>query len=55
MAYCQEKNLKASCTFLQIYKEKVTDLLNGNEISLREDGKGELILDGTKTQIVKTK
>lgn len=29
---------------MQIYKEKVTDLLSGNRINLRDDEKGELKL-----------
>jgi hypothetical protein len=33
----------------------VTDLLNGNEVNLRDNSKGELVLDGNKTVTVKNK
>ena len=35
-----------ACSFKQIYKEKVTDLLSGAQISLRDNAEGDLILTG---------
>lgn len=35
-----EKNLTARCSFLQIYKEKVSDLMTGQGVQLRENGEG---------------
>lgn len=31
------------CSFMQIYKEKPTDLITQQEIRLMDDGKGELV------------
>jgi hypothetical protein len=36
---------KINACFMQIYKEKPTDLLTGEEVRLMEDGKGELKYD----------
>ena len=35
--YLGKKDIE--CSFMQIYKEKVTDLLSGKQITLRENNK----------------
>jgi hypothetical protein len=44
MNYVSEKGLTARCSFMQIYKEKVSDLMTSASVQLRENGSGELFL-----------
>ena len=42
--YFTDKGLTAKCSFMQIYKEKVMDLMTGNNVQLRENSNGQLLL-----------
>jgi kinesin family member 22 len=46
--YITEKGISAKCSFMQIYKEKVSDLMTGNGVQLRENSNGELSLENLK-------
>lgn len=55
MNYVGEKGLTAKCSFMQIYKEKVSDLMTSASVQLRENGSGELFLENLQVFEIKTK
>jgi hypothetical protein len=42
--YVTAKGLTARCSFMQIYKEKVSDLMTSAAVQLREGSDGDLTL-----------
>jgi hypothetical protein len=42
--FATNKKLKVQCSFMQIYKEKVTDLMTSSAVQLRDNSNGDLIL-----------
>lgn len=45
---------KMNCSFMQIYREKPTDLLTQQEVSLRDNSKGELTYENLSSNQVST-
>jgi len=47
--------LTAKCSFMQIYKEKVSDLMTSASVQLKENSSGDLVLENLKVYEVQEK